>query len=332
MLTGDATEPGLVVGIHWLAATVPFESELDVQTVLGFIGEELQGASWTVLDHGVNGYTKRYTTLFGLRVYVNPSRPEMGIHMIADGECCDAIGFNHLRRICMGLQMRATRMDLAVDNCDFSPAQLRHEWYRDNVRTACKPARNALPGREGVGTCSWYSSPTGDTFTMGSRQATAFARCYNERGFNRFELELKGERANKVASVLFNEPEMGVETTMSIVRDFVDFVDAASDANRSRCVLLPFWQDFVEQAGRASIRLDPKPEPTIDRTIDWIEGQVARSLVVYETYSEKLFDRPREAVRRRLRRLGLSRMRPSHDALLRMAVSSIQASRSTRAD
>jgi DNA relaxase NicK len=46
-----------------------------------------------------------------------------------------------------------------------------------------------------VRTCEWMTSLMGDTFYMGSRSSTQFARCYNARGFTRFEMELKKERA-----------------------------------------------------------------------------------------------------------------------------------------
>jgi predicted ester cyclase len=114
MTEGEQGGP-LAFGVHWLAATVQADSGLDVRTVLGFISEELRGADWTSTDRGVSGYTKTYKTLFGLRIYINDSRPEMGIHMIADGDCCEALGIGHLKRIFLGLQMRATRIDLAID-------------------------------------------------------------------------------------------------------------------------------------------------------------------------------------------------------------------------
>lgn len=301
---------------------MPEDTELAIDTILGYISAELGGADWTTFDRGVNGYTKTYKTLFGLRVFENPERPEMGVHLIADGECCDAIGLEHLRRIYLGLQMRATRIDLAVDHCAYQPADLRDEWYRDNVRTACKPARTPLPGREGIRSCSWYSSPSGDTFNMGSRQATAFARCYNERGFTRFELELKGQRAASVAKLVLDDSVSTLDVAVAAIRDFVDFVDSASSTNRSRCRLLPFWAQFVSGIERAGVRLEPRPQPTIDRVVDWIEGQVAPSLALYEIYGERFLGLSRDKYRRRLRKLGLARLKPRHDALLTLIAAS----------
>lgn len=305
------------VGIHWLSATIPLEAEISLEDALGFISVELCGADWSSYDRGANGYTKTFKTAFGLRLLANDQRPEMGFHMIADGECCGALGAQHLRNIILGLKMRATRLDLAADNCRFTADQVRDEWCRDNVRTACKPSRKALPGREKLRSCSWYSSPSGDTFNMGSRTSTAFARCYNERGFTRFELELKAERADRVSHIVFSNVEGPAQSAVAAMRDFVDFVDARSSANRSRCPLLPFWRDFVAGTSRAHVRLLPRPEPAIERTVDWIEGQVATSLVVYETYIQSAFGTSREQVRHRLRRLGQDRIKPRHEAVRR---------------
>ena len=283
--------------------------------VLGFLSSTLHGADFTVRDSGVNGYTKTYTTLYGLRVYTNQERPEMGTHIIADGNACESLGYKLIQFIYHGLLLRLSRLDLAVDHCPFTPEELHKHWLKDDVRTACKPARNPKPGREGIRTHTWYSSPTGDTLNMGSRQSTAFARCYNERGFTRFELELKSERAEKAAGVVFEDPDTFQSIVLGLVQEFVDFVDAKSDTNRSRCLLLPFWKEFVEGGKRIKILMQPRPELTIGRLIDWIEGQVAPSLALYEIIKEATFKR--DVHRRELRIIGLKRLKKRHRALLR---------------
>ncbi len=269
----------LEVGIHWLAATTQV---LDIDHVLDFIAETLDGADFEVIESGVSGYTRTYKTLYNLRIFINEKRPEMGVHMIADGHACESLGYNHLQMLFLGMQMKATRLDLATDNCPFTPAELQREWIEDNVRTACKPMRDARQGWENVRTCKWESSPTGDTFYMGSRQSTAFARCYDKRGFTRFELELKAERADKAAQLILAHPEQLIENTVGMIREFVDFVDASEDSNRSRCSFLPFWQKFIKAFERVKVQLTPRPELTLERLKDWIEGQVAPSLALYE--------------------------------------------------
>ena len=308
---GDKQE--LEVGIHWLAATTMWK-EADV---LRFVSATLGGADFEVIERGVSGYTRTYKTLYGLRLFTNDERPEMGIHMIADGDACESIGYDALMLIFNAVEMKATRLDLAVDHCPFTPIDLCSEWERDNVRTNCKTVKKAKPGREHIRKCKFEGSPTGDTFYMGSRQSSAFARCYDERGFTRFELEMKGERAEKAATLILEDSAQLERHTMGMIREFVDFVDAESDANRSRCTLLPFWQTFVTKFERVKVQLTPRPELTLDRNKDWIEGQVAPSLALYEMAhgSRDSFD----DVRRNLRRIGLERLKPRHKILLSMS-------------
>lgn len=282
VLTTDARDAGLELGIHWLSGTVPPRAELAVDDVLAFVSLQLEGADWEVLDRGLNGYTSTYRTAFGVRVLTNDSRPEMGIHLIIDGEACEALGYQRLRSIFRGLPLRASRIDLALDNCPFQPRTLKDEWLKDNVRTACKPERNPLPGREGIRKCHWHASPRGDTFYMGSRTSTAFARCYNQRGFTRLELEMKRERADRVAPEVFEGPARLKAIMLGLVRSFADFVDAKCDKNRSRCPLLPFWDAFLAGCARLDVRLEPRPEPTVESLVNWIERQVSASLVIYE--------------------------------------------------
>ena len=224
-------------GLHWYAAT----TMRTIDDVLGFISETFCGSDFTVLDHGVNGYTRTHTTIYGLRIFDNPGRSEMGVHIIADGDATEAIGHSRLQLIHFGLEMRPTRVDVALDHCPFDPADVYAEWLRDNVRTRCKAPSETRPDRSGLRAHTWMSSPRGDTFYMGSRQSTAFAKCYDERGHTRFELELKEARARAAVQLLF-EPDAPVgPISMGLVRDFVDYVDKESSKNRSRCSLLPFW-------------------------------------------------------------------------------------------
>jgi hypothetical protein len=88
------------------------------------------------------------------------------------------------------------------------------------------------------------------------------------------------------------------------------------DTNRSRCTVLPFWQNLLDTLNDsgAVTRLDPRPKPTVERLKGWIESQVAPSLVVYETLFGKRDDF--DDVRRNLRKIGLQNAKPHHKALI----------------
>jgi hypothetical protein len=303
----------LTVSLHWLTAVT---KALDAIDAVGFITDYL-GHGPVVHPTGRNGYTTTFEWSGGLKLLDNEKRPEMGVCLLADGDTCEYYGFDKLSHIYQALQFKATRIDLAADNCPFEPARLRDLWYQDSVRTVCKPMQDARAEFQHVRTCEWMTSPTGDTFYMGSRSSTQFARCYNSRGFTRFEMELKQERAAQImASLCEGSPLASV--LGSVINQFVSFVHL-DDSNRNRCTALPFWKRFLVGLSDAGVvtRLDPKPERTIERLVDWIEGQVAPSLAVYEMVKgvTDSFD----DVRRHLRRLGLERATSKHHALVHAA-------------
>jgi hypothetical protein len=241
----------------------------------------------------------------------------MGVCLVADGTTCEFYGFDKLSHIYQALQFKATRIDLAADNCSFQPSMLRDLWYQDSVRTVCKPMQDARAEFAHVRTCEWMTSPTGDTFYMGSRSSTQFARCYNSRGFTRLEMELKKERAEQVLQAIHQGASLS-EVMGSSVNQFAAFVHL-DNSNRHRCTVLPFWRGFLDDLQDAGVvtRLDPQPEPTVERLVDWIEGQVAPGLAVYEMIKGErdTFD----DVRRHLRKMGLDRATDKHHALVAAA-------------
>ena len=313
---GDAELRDISCSLHWLSATA---RETNIIDAAAFVGDYL-GCQPVIKDKGLNGYTSTWEFYGGLRLLDNEKRPEMGVHMIADGETCETLGLEKLSYIYQALQMTASRCDVAADHCDFSPETLRDYWLADEIRTRCKPADSkryvVRPGMEDIRTHEWWDSSTGQTFYMGSRSSTQFARCYTMRGYTRFEMELKKERAAQVMELLCDSPDSLPQTTLSVIRQFVDFVEL-DDSNRARCSLKTFWAEFIAGFDRATIAIKPRPERTVGRIVDWIEGQVARSLALYEMVKggRDSFD----DVRRELRKLGLERL-TSHDHALIEAV------------
>ncbi len=306
------TKP-LTTSLHWLAATTQY---VDTMTCVGFISDVL-GYGPEVRPTGQHGYTATFKWFGGIRILDNEQRPEMGVMLLADGDTCDHHGFDQLAHIYQALQMTATRVDLAADHCRFTPSALRRLWLADRVSTVCKPMKDALSPRQHHRTHSWRSSPTGDTFYMGSRQSTQFARCYNMRGFTRFEMELKQERAAQTMTALCEGFPLS-SILGGAIAQFVKFVDL-DDTNRHRCTVLPFWKKFLDALDNFGTitRLDPRPAPTPERLINYIEHQVAPSLAVYEIIMGKTDNY--DDVRRDLRRKGLEGCKSKHHALISQA-------------
>ena len=304
----EITSREVVVGVHWLRGT----SWLGLDAVLGAVFAEV-GESVVALDRGRHGYQEGFA-VGPVRVYHHPERPEMGVCVEASGEACDELGAVGLGRLFVGLQMRASRLDVALDHCPFTPAQLRDEWQAGNVRTLCKVPEGARVDRQWR-TCAWGQNALGDTFMMGSRRSGQYARCYDARGFTRFELELKGRTAEAAAVPFFvavgtADESLVRSTALALVRRFVDFVDVTSDENASRRTLLPFWEAFVVGVERARVRLEGQVVATLEQASHWLERSVARTLAVFvEAHGEGGL---RELVRR-----GRSGWGSRHLAMLR---------------
>lgn len=282
----DATLPagGMTVKVDWLSGT----THSDLSNVLACCAE-LTGASPVSFDYGQNGYRASYKVGV-IWVYYDPGRAEIMVQL--DGKATSALGFRKVRLLHNTLALRASRIDLAVDHCPFTPVLLRDQWLADNVRTRVKRYDREQvelqgfvlkPGGEKLRRHNWRSEPTGDTFYMGSRSSEKFARCYDSRGTNRFELELKGRRAAAAADHIFSLPEDEVPSAaLGMIRDFVDFVDASASSNISRAPLLGFWADFVGSVERIKLDLTTVAVHSIKRALRWTVKQIAPVLAVVE--------------------------------------------------
>ena len=306
----EMTEP-VSVAVHWLRGTTV---QHGIDDVLGYLAGAL-GQSVEVSMFGRLGYSDGYR-VGPVEVWHHPEQPQMGVCVEVNGGACDILGSVKVAEVWAALGLRASRLDLAADNCPFTPEQLWREWLADNVRTRVKkldPEKLAAkgytirPGLENVRAHEWHESMTGSTLDMGSRSSSQFARVYDRRGFTRFELELKGRTAAVAAdyalgALLGEGVESFAGSVLGLVRRFVDFVDAPSAEHASRRELLPFWAAFVAGVEKATLSLGEVAERTLDDVFAWLERQAgpALALVASAAPGEAL----RELVARGRRRLG----------------------------
>lgn len=268
---------GLEIGIHDYAGTTFQEVDLVLETLSSYLKESVE-----IGTHGLRGYSERYLVGY-VEVFSHPERPEMGVHILIRGEASDALGVKNIFKIADLLNLKTTRLDVYIDHCPFSPADIRDEWRAGNVRTPVKEHPDSLEGRT-YKRSGWDDSNTGDTFYMGSRSSERYARCYNKRGYTRFELEMKGKRAFvtfEALRVAFDSSDeefaMGA---VGVIRDFVDFVDPTSDKNISRAQLLPFWEIFTAGIARARLVISRVIDKDFAEMVDYVTANYAPVLSV----------------------------------------------------
>ena len=312
-LRGD--ERPLEVSVHWFSGSCNEFDTLESAIGLGvaFISDVLNHAP-DARPTGVNGYTTTYEWNAGLKFMANTKVPEMGVFLLAPGEACEFYGFGTLSLIGQTLQISPTRLDLSADYCPFVPLDLYMYWVDDQVRTQARPDKKAKPERVGQRVFSFTTSPSGDTLHMGSKTSTQSARCYDSRGFTRFEMMLRDDRAAQVMQALYDGAELG-PTVGAAINQFVAFVEL-DDINRSRCTPLPFWTEFMERLASNGVvtRLEARPKRTVESLKYWLKHIVSPSIATYAAMESDV--EGSEALLGGLLREGQKRMRSKHYALV----------------
>lgn len=117
----------------------------------------------------------------------------------------------------------------------------------------------------------------GSTIYFGSRQSDIMLRIYDkgkEKGIDfpwiRWELELKGDKANVTAKQLLEDSGIGF-TAIGILNHYVRFI-IQDNKNRTRCSLQKKWSKFIAEVKKVSLRVEPK-QLTPQEKEDWIKRQ-----------------------------------------------------------
>ena len=308
--TNRGVENKLDIMVHHITGTTD-EAE---DYVLDVVSDLLDGADYQRIDKPLNMYGTRFITLAGIMVLCNPFDSETmpAVCVVIPGSGCELLGLQKIRSL-HGL-LNLTRLDLAFDGGEFSPAMVRDMFLAGEVKTRVRR-----------GSWDWRENAEGRTVYLGSRQSTAYMRVYDRRGFNRIELELKEGRADTTFELLFSTEHSESEfvqsfsrTSVGVLRGFIDFIVPHS-SNNALAALNPLWEKLTQGFERLVIKLAPRPAATIQKVHDWIEGQVSAMLVTYQMTGKSL---------NALYKLGKSKMTDRHRSLVLQSGRDIKPKRS----
>jgi hypothetical protein len=264
--------------VHWFTGVTHLSAEDTFKHV-----HEVTGASFLSLLHGRQGYRSAYQTpeFPGLTVLCDPGDPDNmpPVCLVVPGESCEALGWQRLQTL--SAPFKPTRVDLAFDDFPFTPLEAKQLILSGSVRTRAQ--RHTVKYHE-----DYSNTLTGDvepshTVSLGGRGSSQFFRCYNSRGFDRGELELKGPLAEAAYELLQSPLHQAREMALSFMRRFLDFVDPDTDINKSRQALLPAWAVWLDSVQKAILDLPPRPVQTLQTLWDWSKRQLAPVLAVLNT-------------------------------------------------
>jgi DNA relaxase NicK len=254
---------------------------------------------YEVKDFGGRYYKRTVIGLLGLRVRYMPHDPEEYDRWTLElpGQACQILGIDGLKKVynwfavnCRHFQV--ARIDLAVNNCPFTPSDLYKAiegnqvktWIKRNtdLRWIINTRQKKDDGSIGTTGLEW-----------GSRQSMRYLRCYDLHGYTRLEIEYKDKRADIVACDIFIENDTW-QTVIKHVRDCLDVLDQdieqirQTEGTRAELAqhLIHWWAELIGAVGRANVRLGRTVrEITMARVTQWLYHQVAVGLSVVADYS-----------------------------------------------
>lgn len=152
-----------------------------------------------------------------------------------------------------------------------------------------------------AGTRDQHKAEMGNTLYLGSLKSEIYF-CVYEKDYeqyiragipvdeaeikNRFEIRLKNERAEKAVEDLLLTQDAG-KTAFGIINRYICFLDREKGKKKSEWEMNEKWSTFLKMKDR-KLKLTTKPEPyTPEKTLQWLEKQVVKSLKVFVTVDEK---------------------------------------------
>jgi DNA relaxase NicK len=264
--------------VHWLTFTV---FGLNEQAFSCFWDDNFANklGRLTLVPGGIRrGFGEMYQGLCGSKLYRKPvQKSERGDYFSVElpGDACDCLTPTDYQNLYQYQQqgigfgdceLRVSRIDVAVDNCNFTPRMVYEHVRSGMVKTRAK--RSSIV---------WYESPEAlrddgqlgcDTFTIGAGESERKLRIYNKRGFTRVELQSRDNWANVTFDRLFSK-QYG--EWMPIVTGLIDLFFSITSS---------FWEDFLTFKQQMTIVIGLARQKTVEKMTSWIVDQVAPTIQV----------------------------------------------------
>lgn len=199
------------------------------------------------------------------------------------GSALSRLPLDSLHTFCRTLYQlgaHCTRFDVAID--DYSKSYFNSETLDSTLKAG---------NFSGAHLTNYHTSTYGNggwLYTIAKRGSDKYLRIYNKSVESkgvidsyRFEVEYKNCRSKHIF-------EKFCELETDLLTDFLsytavgsfDFIDRTYDERTDRCPRLPWYSAFVESVGGIIKWSLARVRPTIEKTQDWIEKKVIKSIVV----------------------------------------------------
>jgi len=261
--------------LHWIEGTFKKGNQISLPKTL---------PSKFVETRAFNGYTVGSLYEDGRILMTNPERPEMGVHLLWQGQACDDCPIDHVELLkhLDKAHFSFTRLDMAIDAVNFNLRPQRATEEIENGR--CKTRAKKAPRQDD-------SMESGYTQYVGKKTSEIFLKLYDkaaEMGVDadhcRVELTARHARADHAARQIVS----GV--------DFRSMVIAYAD--------FPEWSEWKEIMDAVPVKLPAQRHET--NTERWLLGACAPALarVIYFASNTEFYEKFKDAVMINLEQLS----------------------------
>lgn len=197
-----------------------------------------------------------------------------------------------------GVHAKFTRLDLAIDdfkntyNVGMLRRKIKNKEVISKLRTADDLQRVSLKD----------ATLKVDSLRFGSETSRFMIRVYDKNleqeasghtttveTWTRTELQFRKEYSNLAANELYNSDFVCGDVVKGYLNNYIRFSVKGKDQNRSRWKNARWWDSFLNGIGKLKLSLEA-PDATIERSMTWIDRQVAPALLMIEkAVGEKKF-------------------------------------------
>lgn len=244
-------------------------------------------------EYGSRFYKRGMEGLMHVKILFQPAIINMEEDMFQveiPGEACQYLGYEGVYRVYLAMlnlkRHHASRVDIAFDYVPFTPYQL-HESIKNRFYRSYSRSTKWIESVDSQG------KPTATQY-VGARTSERVVRCYDEHGFTRLELEVKGDYSDIVLYNLFKgDKSTFLSESIGIIRDYIDILEKPYDENGGNS-LADYWREFIENQPRAMLRVKRKAvELDVRKSIKTFTRQYSKFIAALETVDADIISRSR---------------------------------------
>lgn len=284
--TGAENTGRLVALLDWFAFTIPVIDPLKACELLDILVDE-----FIKMPKGGNGYLSQVKC--GDITILSGGTVEMGCHVVLSGKGCRQYEarfgnvWPELIKKIIDQGGHFARIDVALDDYDnrLSLAQIKEKVDKREVISKFTKFRK----NEEVDLTTPAYENEGNTVYFGSKLSLFLIRFYDKAKeqkvdypWTRVEIVCRNSRAELLAIAIINGKILS-EITAGVLKNYLKFIDASDDTNKSRWPVSKWWADFIGDVEKMKLTIK-KEEITIQEKKDHLTKQYAPTLALISKF------------------------------------------------